>query len=92
MAHSLVLIKKQVAELQTANEAATRRRSHKRKRIQKEGTLTVGDGAHLALLKEFGVRSNGERVKKRRGGNRGEPSQRRCKTCGEAGHNSRTCK
>ena len=33
MAHSLVLVRNQVAELQAANEAATRRKSHKRKEI-----------------------------------------------------------
>ena len=33
-AHQLVLVRNQVAELQAANEAATRRKSHKRKQIQ----------------------------------------------------------
>ena len=44
MAHALVLSQKRIAELEAANEAATRRKSYKRKRVQKEGTLVVEEG------------------------------------------------
>jgi hypothetical protein len=91
MAHSLVLMTKRNAELEAANKAATRRKSHKRKRVQKEGTLTISEGLRLTTLKEFGARSNRKKVKKRARVEVGEPSQRRCGRCGEAGHNSRTC-
>jgi hypothetical protein len=37
IAHKLVLAQKEIAELRVANEAATRRRSSKRKRVQAEG-------------------------------------------------------
>jgi len=91
VAHKLVLAQKQIAELQAANKAATRRKSHKRKRIQQEGVLIVKDGARLAALREFGARSDGRKSKKRvRAETGGQPS-RRCRQCGEAGHNSRTC-
>ena len=33
IAHELVLVKKRVSKLEAANKAATRRRSHKRKRL-----------------------------------------------------------
>ena len=92
MAHALVLSQKRITELEAANEAATRRKSHKRKRIQQEGTLTVDDGLRLTTLKEFGARSDGKKVKKRVRVEVGESSQRRCGRCSEAGHNSRTCK
>ncbi len=92
IAHSAVLMKQQIADLQSANEAATRRKSHKRKRISKEGRLTAEEGARLTALKEFGARGDGKRASKRVRANRGGPSQNRCKNCGEAGHNSRTCK
>ena len=59
MMHSAVLLRTQVAELQAANEAATRRKSHKRKRIQKKGTLAVEEGARLTALKAFGAHSDG---------------------------------
>jgi hypothetical protein len=42
--HKLVLAQKEIAELQAANEAATQCKSHKKKRVQEEGTLTVEEG------------------------------------------------
>ena len=88
MAHSAVLLRKQVAELQ----AATRRKSHKRKRIQQEGILAIAEGARLTALKEFGARGDGKKGKKRARTDGGKQHQRRCRRCGETGHNSRTCK
>jgi hypothetical protein len=52
MAHSVVLITKRNAELRAANEAASRRKSHKRKRMQQQGTLTVEEGIRLTALKK----------------------------------------
>jgi hypothetical protein len=92
IAHKLVLAQQEIAELRAANEAASRRKSHKRKRIQKEGTLLVEEGQRLAALKKFGARSDGKKRKKRVRAEGGEPSQRRCGRCGEGGHNARTCK
>jgi hypothetical protein len=91
IAHKLVLAQKEIAELRAANEAATRRKSHKKKQVQAEGTLTVEDGARLAALKDFGARSDGKKPKKRVRAEVGEPSQRRCTVCKETGHNARTC-
>jgi hypothetical protein len=85
-------MRQRVSELQEANEVATRRKSHKRKRVQEEGTLIVEDGVRLTTLKEFGARSDGKKAKKRVRVKVGEPSQRRCRRCGEAGHNLRTCR
>jgi hypothetical protein len=87
-----VLITKRNAELQAANEAMSRRKSHKRKRIEKEGTLTVKEGIRLTTLKEFRARSNRKKAKKRARTNKGGQPLRRCRRCSEAGHNTRTCK
>ncbi len=92
IAHKLVLAQQEIAELRAANEAATRRKSHKRKRIQAEGALTVQEGLRLTILKEFGARSDGKKVKKRVRAEVGEPSQRRCGQCNQTRHNARTCK
>jgi hypothetical protein len=92
IAHKLVLAQQEIAELRAANEAASRRKSHKRKRIQREGTLVVEEGQRLTALKEFGARSDGKKQKKRVRAEGGELSQRRCRRCGEGGHNARTCK
>ena len=91
-AHKLVLAQQEIAELRAANQAATRRKSHKRKRIQKKGTLLVDGGQLLIALKDFGVRSDGKKAKKRVRTEVGESFQRRCGRCGEAGHNARMCK
>jgi hypothetical protein len=92
VAHKLVLLQKRIAELEAANEAATQHKSHKRKRVQKEGILTVEDGVRLTTLKEFNARSDGKKAKKRVCIKVGELSQRCCRCCSEAGHNLRTCK
>jgi len=92
MAHSLVLMSNQVKELQAANEAASRRKARKRKRIQAEGTLTAEEGLRLSTLKEFAARSNRKKAKKSARAEGSEPTQRRCGRCGEAGHNARTCR
>jgi hypothetical protein len=92
IAHKLVLAQKRNAKLKAANEAATRRRLYKRKRVQREGALIVKEGERLAALKESRARSNREKVKKRVRAKVGEPSQRHCRRCSEAGHNTRTCK
>jgi len=44
LSHKLVIATERIKELEAAAEAATRRKSHKRRRIQKEGTLTVEEG------------------------------------------------
>ena len=92
IAHSLVLMRNQVAELQAANKAASRQKSHKRKQLQQEGILTVKEGIQLTALKEFRARSDGKRAKKKARADEGSQPSRRCGRCGEAGHNARTCK
>ena len=74
IAHKLVLAQQEISELRAANEAATRRKSHKRKRVQKEGTLIVEDGQRLAALKEFGARSDRKKPKKQVRAQEGEPA------------------
>ena len=87
-----VLVRNQVAKLQAANKAATRRKLHKRKRIQQDRTLTVSEGVRLTTLKEFRARSDGKKAKKKVRVETGTQSLRHCGTCGEAGHNAQTCK
>jgi hypothetical protein len=92
IAHTLVLMRNQVAKLQAANEASKRRRSHKRKRLQQDSTLTIDKSVRLTTLKEFGARSDRKKAKKRvRGNDSGQPS-RRCTRCSRARHNRTTCK
>jgi hypothetical protein len=41
---SAELMRDQITNLERANKAATERRQRKKKRIQKQGTLTKGEG------------------------------------------------
>ena len=47
MIHSAVLMRDRIASLERANEAALTRRQRKRKRIQKQGTLTKAEGEEI---------------------------------------------
>jgi hypothetical protein len=92
VAHKLALALQEIAELQAANKAATRRKSHKRKQIQAEGTLIVKDSQRLIALKEFGARSNRKKAKKQVRARGSKLSQRRCGQCNKTRHNAQTYK
>ena len=47
MCHELVLLRDQVSTLKIVNKAASARKKRKRKRIQKEGTLTKAEGEEI---------------------------------------------
>jgi len=88
MMHQATLLRDTVASLQKANEAATKRKARKKKRIQREGTLTMEAGSQLAAQRlEKDAQS-----KRQQGGADSAGSARRCGRCNEPGHNIRTCK
>jgi hypothetical protein len=89
---SAELMKERIASLEKANEAASKRRERKKKRIQKQGVLTKGAGEDILVQCEADQQIARE---ERQGGERLGLSRRalaRCKRCRETGHNSRTCK
>jgi hypothetical protein len=92
VARRLALAQARITELKAANKASARRKSHKRKRVQQERTLTVEERAQLAALQEFGARGDRKKGKKRERAVEG--NQRKCGNCGKTGtgHNARTCK
>jgi hypothetical protein len=47
LAHSIVLLRDQISTLEKANQAATKRKQRKKKRIQKRGTLTKAEGEEI---------------------------------------------
>lgn len=69
----------------------TKRKSRKRKQIQKGGTLEFGSGADLAVTASS---SNTRATKRGRTDGDQAPSRalRRCGNCGETGHNKTTCR
>ena len=89
---SAELMRDRIASLKKANEAATKRRQRKKKRIQKQGVLTKGAGEDLLAQREADQQIAHE---ERQGGERSGVSRQalaRCSRCRETGHNSRTCK
>ena len=89
---SAELMRDRITSLERANEAATKRRQRKKKRIQKQGTLTIGEGEDILAQREADQQI--EREQRQGGGRSGLSRQAlaRCKRCRETGHNSRTCK
>ncbi|RYN80126.1 hypothetical protein AA0117_g3420 [Alternaria alternata] len=88
---SAELMRDQIASLEKANEAALARKQRKKKRIQKRGTLTKGEGEDLLAQREADQQIAREQ---RQGGERSGVSRQalaRCTRCRETGHNTRTC-
>ena len=92
MLHTAALLKGRVASLERANEAATARKQRKRRRIQKQGTLSKVEGEDIIAQKAVKQQLEGEtRQGKARSGTSRQASAR-CTRCREPRHNSRTCK
>jgi hypothetical protein len=89
---SAELMRDRIASLERANEAASRRKQRKRKRLQHQGVLTKGSGEDLLAQREADQQIACE---ERQGGEQSGLSRQalaRCTRCRETGHNSRTCK
>ena len=87
-----VLLYEQVAQFQRVNEAATQRKMRRKKRIQKRGALTKAEGLEIATQIDVDAQLEEENREGRQRARGDAPHQQRCRTCGKAGHNSRTCK
>ena len=81
-----------IRTLEEANSAQRRRQSAKKTRLHLGGALSVQEGQDL--LTEKDVKEQVQREMRSGNGRqmRAEPDGRRCGTCGERGHNTRTCK
>jgi hypothetical protein len=89
---SAELMRDRITSLERANEAASARKQRKKKRIQKRGTLTKGEGEDILAQREVEQQISRE---ERQGGARSGLSRQalaRCTRCRETGHNLRTCK
>ena len=91
MIHSAVLMRDRIASLERANEAALTRRQRKRKRIQKQGTLTKAEGEEIIAQMEVEQQLEGEKRQGKARSGAGRQAPTRCSRCRETGHNSRTC-
>ena len=81
-----------ITSLKKANEAATKRRQRKKKRIQKREVLTKGAREDLLAQRKANQQIA---YKERQGRERLSVSRQtlaRCSRCRETGHNARICK
>jgi hypothetical protein len=91
IAHQLTLLKSENAALRKANEAASRRKERRKKRLQKRGTLSIGEGSELIAQNDIDQQIQEETRKSRTRLDGTTPRQRRCGRCREVGHRIETC-
>ena len=91
LAHEATLLSAEIRSLCIANKALSKRRRAKKTRIRQGGVLTVKD-VH-DILSQTKVNEQIQHNRRSGGGIQGDGNStiRRCGTCGETGHNSRTC-
>ncbi|PSN60491.1 hypothetical protein BS50DRAFT_593598 [Corynespora cassiicola Philippines] len=90
--HSHTLLEARVASLEQANRAASERRKRKKKRIQKGGTLSQAEAEELVTQRDVEAQLEVEKHEQRARTGASRGGTQRCKRCGKAGHNKRTCK
>ena len=91
MAYEMTLLSAKVRSLRAANEALSKRRRAKKTRIRQGGTLTVEDAQDIIAQKEAEEQVRRDLREERASRREGQLSARRCRACGETGHNARTC-
>ncbi|RKK11087.1 hypothetical protein BFJ65_g15079 [Fusarium oxysporum f. sp. cepae] len=89
--HQIALLKSENQILRQANETLSKRRRAKKSRLRNGGKMTVGEGRDAIDQKDVDAQMVAELS---RSGGRGRSElarERRCRTCGKTGHNTRTC-
>jgi hypothetical protein len=80
-----------VLQLEASNKAASKRKSQKRKRIQKDGDLSKEEAEELIAQCNVEAQVKGESREGRVQTGTGKRGKGHCRLCGETGHNFRTC-
>lgn len=89
--HELVLLREENATLRKANDELSRRRRTKKRRIQDGGSLSLQDAQDLQAQTDVNAQLQTDLVQSSGRTKVGGLQQRRCRACGEFGHNVRTC-
>ena len=90
--HRQTLLAARVLQLKASNKAASKRKSRKRKRIQKGGDLSKEEVEDLIAQYDVRAQVKGETREGRVRTGVGKRGKRHCRLCRETGHNLRTCK
>jgi len=91
MAHGAALIRNELSALRSATEAANNKKTHKRKYVQNQGTLMIGEGSQLAPAEVAGEVERGEQPTKKACAEGSQRAARTCRICRQPGHDCRTC-
>jgi hypothetical protein len=81
--HSQTLLAARVLQLEASNRAASERKSHKRKRIQKGGDLSKEQAEDVIAQIDVGAQIEGETREGRARTGAGKQRKRYCRRCGE---------
>ena len=92
MLHQNVLLSSRITELEERLETITKRKARKRKRIQHGGTMEYGTASAQVATKASTASHKLKKARYKGDYELAQPALRRCKNCGETGHNARTCK
>ena len=87
----MALMQAETRDLRGANEALSKRRRAKEKRLRQGGSLTVQGGQDLQAQKDVEMQIREETQAGSGRKPRTETHARRCGRCGGPGHNARTC-
>ena len=87
IANQFTLLQQENSDLRKANEAATRRKQRQKRRIQRQGALTIAEGSQLIDQTLIDAQIAQETRRPRRNG----LAPRRCGRCRQPGHRIETC-
>ena len=89
--HEVALLRAEVKTLREANSSLAKRRRANKTRVREGGTLSIGEGQDLLDQKDLDRQLGDETRASSSRARRAQPRERRCGTCGNTGHNARTC-
>ena len=89
--HELTLLREEIAGLRTANDLLSRRRRTKKRRVQEGGVAIIKDIQDLEAQREANIQLQADLRESRGCTKQSEPQKRCCRSCGQTGHNVRTC-
>ncbi|RKK08368.1 hypothetical protein BFJ68_g17297 [Fusarium oxysporum] len=89
--HEMALLRSEMQILRQSNETLNKRRRAKRIRLQSRGKMTVDEGREAIDQMDINTQLQAESSRSSGRGGSARPMERRCRTCGKAGHNTMTC-
>jgi len=89
--HRMALLEAENKILRATNNTLSRRRRAKKQRLRDSGAMSIADGQDQMAQIEADLQIKQETQQRSSRKARAETKPRRCGTCGNAGHNARTC-